>query len=203
MPTLKSFKELCAMTKIPETNMRRIVEHAVKTGAMKEVLPDVFEMTEAGKFVVDNIMTKGMSRDAGSWKCTKCGVINNILNGSQCLKCNYSFKDNLASEELQKKNRKLQYPEVTDRETLIFLLGQSTGLAMNSTYLSKNSRGGEMSFDKIITEVFLPLTVELAHQFPTVSQDEISEIMLQLDAAKTQPIIDKAIKKLREIIERY
>lgn len=200
---MKSFKELCAMTKIPETEMRRIVEHAVKTGAMKEVLPDVFEMTESGKFVVDNIITKGISRDAASWRCTKCGVINSILNGSKCLKCNYSFKDNQASEELQKKNRKLQYPKVTDRETLIFLLGQSTGLAMNFTHSPKKSMIDETAFDKTITEVFLPLTIELTRQFPTVSDGEVSEIMIQLDAANTQPIIDKAIKKLREIIERY
>lgn len=201
---MKSFKELCVMTKIPEVELRKILEKAMKTGTIKEVLPDMFEITESGEFIIKKIITNGMSRDAGTWKCTKCDVINNILNGNNCLKCNYSFKDNLASEELKKRKRKLLYPQVTDRETLIFLLGQSTGLAMNFSHLPKKSiMGDEMSFDKTITDVFLPLTVELAHQFPTVSQDEISEIMIQLDATKTLPIINNAIKKLKEIFEKY
>ena len=83
----KSLKELCTMTGIPETDMRRILKRGVSIGTLKEVSPDKFEMTESGMFVTRKILDKGNQREAGNWKCTKCQTIKNMLNGNKSLKC--------------------------------------------------------------------------------------------------------------------
>jgi len=198
MPPTKSFKDLCAMTRIPEPDMRKIIQKALKTGTLKEVSPDLFEMTEAGMYVTKNIMSGGYGKESGMWGCTKCNTINNILNGNKCIKCDYSFQDNLASEALKKEKRELRYPEVTERETMIFLLGQMTGLAMNFSPPKDMSMMQHMEFKINVTEMFASLSIELKNSFSTVTNDEFTEIMTQLDAVKTLPIMKDIIKKLRK-----
>jgi len=186
------------MTRIPEIAMREIIQKAVKTGTLKEVSPDVFEMTKAGMFVTKNIMSGGYGKESGMWTCTKCKTINNILNGDKCIKCDYSFQDNLASEELKKERKELKYPKVTQRETMIFLLGQMTGLAMNVTPPKDISMIQELEFRRSVTGMFASLSIELKDHFSTIANDEFAEIMTQLDAVKTLPIMRDIIKKLKK-----
>jgi len=203
MPPTKSFKEICAITKIPETDLRKIIQNAIKTGTMKEISPDVFEMTESGMYVTKNIMTRGMGKESGMWTCTKCNTINNILNGSKCMKCDYSIKDNLASEALKKERKELKYPKVTERETMIFLLGQMTGLALNFPHPKDMSMIQELEFRKSVTEVFALLSIELKNSFSTIVNDEFAEIMVQLDAVKTMPIMNDMMEKLGKDFNKY
>jgi len=198
MPPTKSFKDLCAMTRIPETAMRKIIQRALKIGTMKEVSPDVFEMTETGMYITKNVLTGGSGKEAGMWTCIKCNTINNILNGNKCIKCDYSIQDNLASEALKKERKKLEYPKVTQRETMIFLLGQMTGLAMNVAPPKNMSMIQELEFRKSVTGMFASLTIELKNTFSTIADDEFAEIMVQLDAVKTLPIMNDIIKKLKK-----
>jgi len=190
------------MTKIPEIAMRKILDKAVKTGTVKEVSPDMFEMTETGMFVTKNIMSRGMGKESGIWTCTKCNTVNNILNGNKCLKCDYSIQDNLASEALKKERKELKYPKVTERETMIFLLGQMTGLAMNFPHPKNMSMIQKLEFSRSITEVFATLSIELKDHFSSVVDDEFAEIMTQLDRVKTMPIMNDIVKKLGKDFEK-
>jgi len=203
MPTTRSFKDLCAMTKISEATMREILQKALKIGTIKEVSPDMFEMTVSGMYVTKNILSEGFGKESGMWTCTKCNTINNVLNGSKCMKCNYSIQDNLASEALKKERKKLRYPKVTERETMIFLLGQMTGLAMNFSQPKDMSMIQELEFRKSVTDMFASLTIELKNSFSTIASDEFAEIMTQLDAVKTLPIMNDIIKKLIKAFDSH
>jgi len=191
------------MTKIPEPDMRKILQKALKTGTVKEVSPDMFEMTETGMYVTKNILSRGMGQESGMWTCTKCNTINNILNGNKCIKCDYSIQDNLASEALKKERKELKYPKVTERETMIFLLGQMTGLAMNFSPPKDMSMMQRLEFSKDVSKMFASLSMELKDHFSSVSNDEFAEIMTQLDAVKTLPIMSDIIKKLQKTFGGY
>jgi len=112
------------------------------------------------------------------------------------MKCDYSIQDNLASEALKKERKELKYPKVTERETMIFLLGQMTGLAINFPHPKNMSMAQRLDFSITITEVFASLSVELKDYFTSVASDEFAEIMTQLDAVKTLPIMKDIVKKL-------
>jgi len=191
------------MTKIPEANMREILQKALKTGTVKEVSPGMFEMTETGMYVTKNILSGGFGKESGMWICTKCNTINNILNGNKCMKCDYSIQDNLASEALKKERKKLKYPKVTERETMIFLLGQMTGLAMNFKPPKDMSMIQELEFRRDVTKMFASLSMELKDYFSSVPNDEFAEIMTQLDAVKTLPIMSDILKKLKKTFGSY
>jgi len=203
MSSIKSFKEICTMTRIPEADLRKIIQRALKIGTVKEVSPDMFEMTEAGMYVTKNIMTRGPGKESGMWVCTKCSTINNILNGNKCMKCDYSIQDNLASEALKKEKKQLKYPKVTQRETMIFLLGQMTGLAMNFSPPKNMSMIQKLGFSKDVSKMFASLSMELKDYFSSVPNDEFAEIMTQLDAVKTLPIMSDIIKKLNKSFIGY
>jgi len=203
MPSIKSFKEICTITKIPEADMRKILQKALKIGAVKEVSPDMFEMTESGMYVIKNIMTRGPGTESGMWTCTKCKTINNILNGNKCMKCDYSIQDNLASEALKKERKELKYPKVTERETMIFLLGQMTGLAMNFKPPKGMSMIQELEFRRDVSNMFASLSMELKDYFSSVPNDEFAEVMTQLDAVKTLPIMSNIIMKLQKTFGRH
>jgi len=203
MPPTKSFKEICTMTKIPEADLRKIIQKALKTGTVKEVSPDMFEMTEAGMYVTKNIMFGDSGKEAGMWMCTKCNTINNILNGNKCMKCDYSIQDNLASEALKKERKELKYPKVAERETMIFLLGQMTGLAMNFSPPKDMPMMQRLEFSKDVSTMFASLSMELKDYFSSVSNDEFAEIMTQLDAVKTLPIMSDILKKLKKTFDTH
>ena len=186
------------MTRIPEADMRKIIQRALKIGTVKEVSPGMFEMTVSGMYVTKNILSRGFGQESGMWTCTKCNTINNILNGNKCMKCDYSIQDNLASEALKKERKELKYPKVTERETMIFLLGQMTGLAMNFQPPKDVSMIQELEFRRDVTKMFASLSMELKDYFSSVPNDEFAEIMTQLDAVKTLPIMSDILKKLKK-----
>ncbi len=186
------------MTGIPETDMRRILKRGVSIGTLKEVSPDKFEMTESGMFVTRKILDKGNQREAGNWKCTKCQTINNMLNGNKCLKCDYSFEDNIASEIFKKEKETLKYPKITEKETLIFLLGQLTGFGMMLSYPRNISMIHKINLNDDITEMLSLVTNQVRKQFTTISNEEFNEIMIQLNAVRTIPMMSEALEKLRK-----
>jgi len=183
--------------------MQKILQKALKTGTVKEVSPGMFEMTVSGMYVTRNILSKGFGTAAGMWVCTKCKTINNILNGNKCMKCDYSLQDNLASEALKKERKELKYPKVTERETMIFLLGQMTGLAMNFQPPKDMSMIEGLEFRRDVTKMFASLSMELKDYFSSVPNDEFAEIMTQLDAVKTLPIMSDILKKLKKTFGGY
>ena len=200
MPTTstKSFDELREMIKLPELDLRRILKRGIKMGTLKEVSPDVFEMTDAGIFIT-NKMTEGQQRDDYSiWECTKCKTVNNLLNGSKCIKCNYSFDDHLASKALEEEKKELKYPKVTERETLIFLFGEMAGVALSLPHPKNMSMAQSVNFDNFLTKSLALLAVEIKKQFTTLTNEECNEIMVQLNALRTTPIMNEAINKLKE-----
>jgi len=202
MPVAKSFDELYEMIGIPKTDLRRILKRGVEIGTLKEVSPDIFEMTDAGMFITNKI-SKGYQRDEGVWTCTKCNTINNLLNGSKCLKCNYSFEENLASDMFEREKKKLEYPKITERETLIFLFGQMAGVAMSMPHPKNISRIQNVELDNYMAKALVLLSVEIKKQFTTISDDECAEVMVQLNTFRTTPIMNEAIKKLKKDFDKY
>lgn len=186
------------MTGIPETSMRRILKKGIAIGTLKEVSPDRFEMTESGMFVTRKIIDGGYQREAGSWKCTKCQIINNMLNGSKCLKCEYSFEDNLASEIFKREKETFKYPKITEKETLIFLLGQLAGFGMMLGHSRNISMMQKMNLNEDISEILSLITKQMRKQFTTISDEEFDEIMIQLNAVRTIPMMSEALEKLRK-----
>ena len=193
------------MTGIPETDMRRILKKGIARGTLKEVSPDVFEMTESGMFVtrkiIDRGYQRGYQREAGNWKCTKCQTINNMLNGSKCLKCDYSFEDNLASEIFKREKENFKYPKVTEKETLIFLLGQLTGFGMVLSYPRNIPMMHKINLNEDISEILSLVTKQIKKQFTTISDEEFDEIMIQLNAVRTIPMMSEALEKLRKDLD--
>jgi len=86
---------------------------------------------------------------------------------------------------------------------MIFLLGQMTGLAMNFKPPKDMSMIQELEFRQAVSKMFASLSMELKDHFSSVPNDEFAEIMTQLDAVKTLPIMSDIIKKLQKTFGGY
>jgi len=102
MSIRKNVDELCKMTGIDRKEIQRVLEKGVEIGALKKISDDDYEMTDMGFDIGSKInFNNYKTTDPGVWTCTKCKTVNNALNGPNCLKCNYSYVDSIASDVLK------------------------------------------------------------------------------------------------------
>lgn len=196
----KSIDDLCKLTGLDKKHVQHIVDMGVQIGSMKKVSDTEYEMTKIGLDITHKINFDNYDdADPVTWKCSKCNIVNNALNGPNCIKCNYSYVDSLASELLKREPKKYKFPQVHDREILIFLVGHITGMSTSLPAPKGISFKQKMGYTYQLGKVLAELTTNVAQQFPHVSQDEFDEVLLQLSALKTMPILDEAIKKMRDI----
>jgi len=199
MSLRRNVDELCKLTGLDREQIRRVLEKGVEIGALKKISDDDYEMTDMGfnigsKINFDNFQTT----EPGVWHCTKCKTINNALNGSTCLKCNYSYIDSVASDILNREQKEYEYPKVTDREMLIFLVGHLTGMATAFPPPKGISFKQKMEHQFSVSTTLTHLTSKIVDEFPHVSDDEFNEILMQLNAIRTMPFLEEAIKKMRD-----
>ena len=191
------------MTGLPRERVIQIIEKAIQMGALKKVGEDKYEMTGNGAAFSQSLFTKDPHDLAsGNWVCVKCETINNALNGMNCIKCNYSYIDNITSEMLQREKKELKFPKVTDRETLIFLLGQITGLSLSMQIPKNISFAQRFEHTNTIAKILTELMSKLREQFPQVPAEEFEECLIQLNALRTVPYLEEALSKLRSAIRK-
>lgn len=196
----KSVKELAELTGLGEKQVKRVLEIGVEIGSIKKISEDIYEMTDMGSLISKKVNLGNMfSVDPGSWKCSKCKIINNALNGKKCIKCGYDFMDSMASEILHREQKPKKFPLVTDREMLIFLTGHVTGMGLTLPRPKGVSFRQKMDYQFHVSGVMAEITIKLLDEFPHIKQEEFDEILIQLNALKTMPIFEDAIKKLSRV----
>ena len=180
---------------------KNVLEIGVKIGALKKINDNEYEMTGDG-FTFASTLSKGSSDITdGNWICTKCKTVNNALNGMNCIKCDYSFQENLYSQIFEKEKKELKYPKVTDRETLLFLLGQITGMTLAMPFPQNVSFAQKFEKNNMLAKVMTSVMCEMKEKFPNISDDEFNECLIQLNAIRTVPILDDAIKEIMKIVK--
>ncbi len=200
MSPRKSIDDLCRLTGMNRKDVQHIMDMGVEIGSLKKVSDTEYEMTEVGLNITRKINFNNYdSVDPGTWKCSKCNIVNNALNGANCIKCDYSYVDSLASDLMKREPKKYKFSQVNDREILIFLIGYITGMSIGIPTPKGISFKQKMGYTYHLGKVLAELTTNVAEQFPHVSRDEFDEVLLQLNALKTMPILDEAIKKMRDI----
>jgi len=200
MNNTRNIDELCKITGYDRKHVKRVLDMGVEIGAFKKISDNDYEMTDMGLKVASKI-TKGnyKSVDTGTWTCSKCKIVNNALNGKNCIKCNYSYVDSIASDTLNKEQKKFKFPQVTDREMLIFLIGHITGMAGGIPIPNTVSFKQKMEYTHKVSLVLTELTSKVADQFSHISTDELSEILSQINALRTIPFLEEAMKKMRDV----
>ena len=118
-----------------------------------------------------------------------------------CIKCDYSFQENLYSQIFEKEKKELKYPKVTDRETLLFLLGQITGMTLAMPFPQNVSFAQKFEKNNMLAKVMTSVMCEMKEKFPNISDDEFNECLIQLNAIRTGPILDDAIKEIMKIVK--
>jgi len=195
----KNIEDICKMMDCDKITAKGVLDKGVSIGALKKVSDTEYEITEIGVDITHKINSGYMGVDASTWKCSKCGVVNNILNGPKCFKCKYSYEDSMASDILKKEaSMNYKFPKVTDREMMIFLVGNITGSCMSAPTLKNKSFAHIAQHRNAIATIMAKLTIKITDQFPHVSNDEFNEVLLQLNAVRTGPFIEEAVKKMRE-----
>lgn len=196
----KSIDDLCKITGFDRKQVQRIMDMGVKIGSLKKVSETEYEMTDIGLDITSKINFANFdSVDPGTWKCSKCKIINNALNGQNCIKCNYSYMDSIASDTMKREPKEYKFSQVTDREMLVFLIGHITGMSTCITAPNEISFKQKMTYAHHAGKVFAELTTNVATQFPHISPEEFNEILLQINALKTMPFLQEAFKKMRDI----
>ena len=199
MSIRRNVDELCKLTGLDRKHIQHILEKGVEIGALKKISDEDYEMTDMGMNIGSKINFKNFQNtDPGVWKCTKCKTINNALNGPNCLKCNYSYVDSLASDILRRESKEYKFPKINDREILIFLIGHLTGMAIGFPPPKSISFKQKMEHQNTVAVVLAELTSKVVDQFPHISNDEFDEILLQLNAMRTMPFLEDAMKKMRK-----
>ena len=199
MSLRKNVDDLCKLTGLDRKQIQKILERGVEIGALKKISDDDYEMTTVGFEIGSKInFNNYQTSEPGVWICTKCKTINNALNGPNCLKCNYSYIDSIASDILNREQKEYEYPKVTDREILIFLVGHLTGMATAFPPPKGISFKQKMDHQFSVSTVLTELTSKVVGEFPHVSDDEFNEILMQLNAIRTMPFLEEAIKKMRD-----
>jgi len=109
----KTVEDICNILGCTHERAKNVLEIGVKIGALKKINDNEYEMTGDG-FTFASTLSKGSSDITdGNWICTKCKTVNNALNGMNCIKCDYSFQENLYSQIFEKEKKELKYPKVT------------------------------------------------------------------------------------------
>ena len=196
----KSLQELCEMTGFSEDRMKNNLESAMKSGFVKKLENGKYAMSLSGMYVGSNASPfRKPDFDASSWKCTKCDTINNLLNGNKCMKCGYSFEENMGSKIFELEKMNFKYPKVSDREVIIFIIGHLTGMGMSFPKAPGMSRDGTLQMEGILASVLSDMVSTLCKKFPEVPRDEVTECMIQLNGMRTIPIIMELLASIKRI----
>ncbi len=205
MKSTRNIDELCKITGFDRKHIQRILDMGVKIGAFIKISDNDYEMTDMGLKVASKITIQNdKSVDPGTWTCSKCKTVNNALNGSKCIKCNYSYVDSLSSDVLKREPKEYKFPQITDREMFIFLIGHLTGICTGSLEPKEDvSFKEKLEYNSYAAKILARLTSKVLDQFPHITDDEFGEIMQQLNALQTMPFLDEAIKKMRNLYPDY
>lgn len=201
MPT-KTIDDICNMMGCTRERAKNVLDMGVKIGALKKINENEYDMTTSGFAFASSLDTGSTSREAGNWVCIKCNTVNNALNGMNCIKCNYSFEESLHSELFKREKEELKYPKVTERETLLFILGQLTGVSMSIPLPRDMSFSQKFELNGVISKVMSDMIQNIKEKFPSVSDDEFNECLIQLNAVRTMPIVDEALQKIMKSMKR-
>lgn len=199
--TTKTVEDIRKMMGCTIERAQQVLEMGVKIGALKKINENEYEMTSDGFAFASTLFSGSSSRDAGNWMCIKCKTVNNAMNGINCIKCGYSFEENLHSQLFQKEKQELKYPKVTERETLLYLLGQLTGIIMSFDRPKSVSFSQRFELNTMIAQVMTEVFSNVKEKFPSISDDEFNECMIQLNAVRTGPILDEALAKIMKIMK--
>jgi len=194
----RNVDDLCKLTGLDRKEIQRVLEKGVEIGALKKISDDDYEMTDIGMNIGSKInFNNYKTTNPGVWNCTKCKTVNNALNGPKCLKCDYSYADSVASDVLRREPKEFKYPKVNDRETLIFLVGYLMGMA--SAFLPPRgvTFSQKMEHQNAVTMTLSHITSNLVDEFPHITDEEFKEVLMQLNALRTMPLLDDAMKKMR------
>jgi len=194
----RNVDELCKITGYSKEHVESILDKGVEIGAFKKISESDYEMTAMGLKVASKITNENYKTiDPGTWICSECRTVNNALNGKNCIKCNYSYLDSLASDAIKSEPKEYKFPLVTDREMLIFLVGHLTGMCASILPPKNISFKEKLQYNAQTTTVLSLLTSKVLEKFPHVTIEEFREIMHQLNAVRTMPFLDDALKELR------
>jgi len=200
MNRIRNIDDLCNLTGLDRKQIQRLLDKGVEMGALKKISDVDYEMTDMGMDISSKINFKNFqTTDPGVWTCSKCKTVNNALNGPNCLKCNYSYIDSMASDTLKREPKEYKYPKVTDREMLIFLVGHITGMATLFPSPKGISFKQKMEHQNSLSIVLTKLTTKVVDEFTHISDEEFNEVLIQLNALRTLPFLDDAIKKMRDV----
>jgi len=201
MKNTRNIDDLCKITGFDRKHVQRILDMGVEIGAFKKISDNDYEMTDMGLKVASKITVENhTSVDSGTWTCSQCKTVNNALNGSNCIKCNYSYVDSLSSDILKREPKEYKFPKITDREMLIFLIGHLTGVCTGTLDPKKEVTFKEkLEYNSHAAKMLAQLTSKVLDQFPHITNEEFSEIMQQLNALRTLPFLDEALKKMRNM----
>ena len=198
MSIIRNVDYFCKLTGLDRKHIQKVLEKGVEIGALKKISDETYEMTDMGMDIGSKININNIhSTDPGVWKCTKCKTVNNALNGPKCLKCNYSYVDSVASDILRREKKEYKYPKVNDREILIFLVGYLMGMASGFLPPKGISFRQKMEHQNSVTTTLAHITTNVVDEFPHISDEEFNEVLMQLNALRTMPLLDDAMKKMR------
>jgi len=197
--SVKTVKEVCDMLGCTYERAKSVLEMGVTMGALKKINDNEYELTGDGFSFTSTLSKESLNINNGNWTCIKCKTVNNALNGMNCIKCNYSFQENLHSQIFEKEKKELRYPKVTERETLLFLLGQVTGMSLVFPIPKNISFAQKFEQNNMLARVMTNIMCKLKEKFPNISEDEFNECLIQLNAVRTGPILDEALKDIMKI----
>lgn len=197
----KTVEDVSNMLGCTHERAKNVLETGVKMGALKKINDNEYEMTGNGFAFASTLSKKSSDTPNNNWICIKCKTVNNALNGMNCIKCDYSFQENLYSQILEKEKKELKYPKVTERETLLFLLGQITGMSLAFPLPQNVSFAQKFERNNMLAKVMTSVMCEMKEKFPNISDDEFNECLIQLNAIRTGPILDDALKEIIKIMK--
>jgi len=202
MSIRRNVDDLCKLTGLDRKQIQRVLEKGVEIGALKKISDNDYEMTDMGMDIGSKININNFKTiEPGVWNCAKCKIINNALNGPNCIKCNYSYVDSIASDILNREPKEYKFPKVSDRELLIFLVGHLTGMATAFPPPKGISFKQKMEHQTLVSILLTQLTTKIVDEFPHVSDEEFNEVLMQLNAIRTMPFLEDAMKKMRDGIK--
>lgn len=197
----KTVDDICNMLGCTSQRAKEILEKGVEIGVLKKINENEYEMTGNGFSFASTLSNKSSDITSGNWMCTKCKTVNNALNGMSCIKCSYSFHENLYSQILESEKKELKYPKVTERETLLFVLGQLTGVSLAIPVPQNISFAQKFEQNKTLAIVMTDIMHKIKEKFPDISEEEFDECLIQLNAIRTGPILDDALKDIMRIMK--
>lgn len=194
--TLKQYMTFSGIT--DESEARERIEEFIKIFGIKKINNDTFDMPTQH---FDTIKKTSSYINTGmEWRC-ECGVVNNAKNGEKCLKCNFTYRDWVFSQQEEfLKNQSIKYQPITDREVACFLFGKFTSMLQSQIPKSTNLEmrvqtaniAGSVTFDFIKV---------MQKQFNELREGEVFDVINQLDNPTNAIIYNKIMTTLENDIK--